>query len=176
MVLVVAFSSLARILGECLTIHAPLVLFFLKVEISLCTLIPFFMPESVHSGSVSWDCGWTFPDKLSVSSFLDRFPHYAWPAAWSAHSDFAVSRVYVCLGVTCHLHFWQNDWGLFVPLYMGVEWTTNKSLHTKVTLKKKILPPLLPGFELATFFFMSLALLPTGYPGSPSEKMVIWFR
>ena len=22
------------------------------------------------------------------------------------------ARVNVCLGVTCHLHFWQNDWGL----------------------------------------------------------------
>ena len=22
------------------------------------------------------------------------------------------SRVYACLGVTCHLHFWQNDRGL----------------------------------------------------------------
>ena len=27
----------------------------------------------------------------------------------------------------------------------------NKSQHTKLTLEKKILPPLLPGFELATF-------------------------
>ena len=30
----------------------------------------------------------------------------------SAHSDFVGSRVYACLGVTCHLHFWQNDQGL----------------------------------------------------------------
>ena len=21
-------------------------------------------------------------------------------------------KVYVCLAVTCHLHFWQNDWDL----------------------------------------------------------------
>ena len=34
---------------------------------------------------------------------------------------------------------------------IGVEWTLNKSQHTKLTLEKKILPPLLPGFELATF-------------------------
>ena len=34
---------------------------------------------------------------------------------------------------------------------MGVEQTPNKSQHTKLTLEKKILPPLLPGFELATF-------------------------
>ena len=34
---------------------------------------------------------------------------------------------------------------------MGVEGTPNKSQHTKLTLKKKILLPLLPGFKLATF-------------------------
>ena len=33
----------------------------------------------------------------------------------------------------------------------GVERTPNKSQHTKLTLEKKILPPLLPGFKLATF-------------------------
>ena len=33
----------------------------------------------------------------------------------------------------------------------GVERTPNKSQHTKLTLEKKILPPLLPVFELATF-------------------------
>ena len=53
-----------------------------------------------------------FPDELRVSSFPDRFPHYAWTAAESAHSDFTGLRVHVCLGLTCHLHFWQNDWGI----------------------------------------------------------------
>ena len=33
----------------------------------------------------------------------------------------------------------------------GVERTQIKSQHTKLTLEKKNLPPLLPGFELATF-------------------------
>ena len=33
----------------------------------------------------------------------------------------------------------------------GMEWTPNKSQHTKLTLEKKILLPLLPGFELTTF-------------------------
>ena len=32
-----------------------------------------------------------------------------------------------------------------------MEWTPNESQHTKLTLEKKILPPLLPEFELATF-------------------------
>ena len=33
----------------------------------------------------------------------------------------------------------------------GVERTSNKSQHTRLGLEKKILPPLLPGFQLATF-------------------------
>ena len=57
------------------------------------------------------DCDRVFPDELCVSSFPDWFPHYAWTAAQSAHSDFTGSRLCACLGVTCHLHFWQNDWG-----------------------------------------------------------------
>ena len=34
---------------------------------------------------------------------------------------------------------------------MGLERASNKSQHTKSTPRKKILPPLLPEFELATF-------------------------
>ena len=81
-------------------------------DISLHELIPLFTPGLVHSGSVNWDnCKWVFLDELRVNSFSDRFPHYAWAAAQSAHSNFDGSRVYVCLGVTCHLHLWQNDRG-----------------------------------------------------------------
>ena len=40
---------------------------------------------------------------------------------------------------------------------MKVEQTLNKSQHTKLTLEKKILQLLLPGFKLA--------LLPANYPG-----------
>ena len=40
--------------------------------------------------------------------FPDGFPHYTWTALL-AHSDSVGTRVYACLGVSCHLHFWQND-------------------------------------------------------------------
>ena len=52
---VLAFSSLARMLGECSTIHPPPVffLFLCEVVISSRTLIPLFRPGSVHSGSAS---------------------------------------------------------------------------------------------------------------------------
>ena len=58
---------------------------------------------------------------LHVSSFPEKFPHYAWTAALSAHSDFAASRVYVCLGVNCNLYFWQNDRFFFVFFYVPLQ-------------------------------------------------------
>ena len=52
------------------------------------------------------------------------------------------------------LHFWQNDRGLLraTVVTSGVGRTPNKSQHRKLSLEKKILPPLLPGLELATFW------------------------
>ena len=56
--------------------------FFFKVDIRSRALTPLFMPGSVHSGSASCDDrGRMFSDKLRMSSFSDRFPHYAWAAA-----------------------------------------------------------------------------------------------
>ena len=111
------------------------------------------MPRSFYSGSVSRDnCGQLFPDKLCVSRFPDRFAHYAWTTALSAHSDFVGSRVYAYLGITCYLNFWQSDRRLLCATVMTrVERTLNKNQHTKLTLEKNILPLLLPGFELTTF-------------------------
>ena len=52
-----AFSSLAKILGKCSTIHSPPALllhfFFFEVEISSRTLIPHVRPGSGQSGSAS---------------------------------------------------------------------------------------------------------------------------
>ena len=74
----VTLSSLARILGECWTIPRLLFCCCYKVEISSCTLIPLFMPGSVHSGSANWDDCWrTFPTSCERARFPDRFPHYA---------------------------------------------------------------------------------------------------
>ena len=94
-----------------------------------------------------------FLDKLHVSSFLDMFPHNAWTVALSAHSDFVGSRVCSRLGVTCHRHFWQNDRALLraTAVKRGLNGSRRKNQHTKLTLAKKFLPPLLPGFEVATF-------------------------
>ena len=96
---VVAFSSRARIWGECSDNSFPACAFFFfsssffvlvlfcffvffvvvfLVEIIFRTLIRLFTPGLVHSGSASWDdCKRVFPDELRVSSFPDRFRHYA---------------------------------------------------------------------------------------------------
>ena len=57
------------------------------------------------------------------------------------------------LAVTCHLHFWQNDWDLLHATVVTRGWNgyRNKSQHRKLTLEKKILLPLQQGFEPATF-------------------------
>ena len=63
-------------------------------------------------------------------------------------------KVYACLAVTCHLHFWQNDRDLLRATAVTRGWNgyRNKSQHRKSTLeRKKILPPLLQGFESATW-------------------------
>ena len=64
-----------------------------------------------------------------------------------------IGRVYACLAVTCHLHFWQNDRDLLGATAVTRGWNgyRNKSQHRKLTLEKKTLPPLLQGFEPATF-------------------------
>ena len=81
------------------------------------------------------------------------FPDY-WHVFWlmAVRSG---TGVHACLGVTGHLNFRQNDRGLLraTAVTRGVERTPNKRQHTKLTQEEKILPPLLPGFELTTFWW-----------------------
>ena len=64
-----------------------------------------------------------------------------------------IRKVYACLAVTCHLHFWQNDRDLLraTAVTWGLNGYRNKSQHRKSTLEKKILPLFQQGFKPATF-------------------------
>ena len=118
--------------------------------VSSCTLVPLFMPGSVHSGSASWDDhGQMFPDKLRVNSFLDRFPHYFWIAAVSPLQLCRVKGVYVfkCNLPPALLAEWPGSFTCRCS-NTGVELTPNKSQHS---LERKLFPLLLPEFELSTF-------------------------
>ena len=86
-----AFSSLARIWGKCLTILRFSFSFFsfFEVEISSRTLIHFLcQSQSTVAQWAETTVAELFSDKLHKTSFPDRFLHYAWTAAKSAHSDF----------------------------------------------------------------------------------------
>ena len=64
-------------------------------------------------------------------------------------------RVYVCLVVICHMHLWKNDIDLLHATAVTRGWSEhrNKSQHRKLTMEKKILPPLafLPRLKPETF-------------------------
>ena len=50
-----------------------------------------------------------------------------------------IGRVYVCLVVTCHLHFWRNDRDLLRATAVTRGWNgyRNKSQHRKLSMEKK---------------------------------------
>ena len=71
-----------------------------------------------------------------------------------------ICRVHVCLGVACHLQFWQNGRGLLHATVVTQRWNRywNESQHRKLTLdwlEKKICLPLLLGLKPATFWSQS---------------------
>ena len=72
---------------------------------------------------------------------------------WPMPKHGSIRKVYACLAVTCHLHFWQNDRDFLRATVVTRGWNgyRNKSQHRKSTLEKKILPPFQQGFEPTTF-------------------------
>ena len=142
-----AFSSLAsfgRRFDNLFTACA-----FLKIEISSGTLIPLLRPGSEYSGSASWDdCARVFPRFPKCSHTMPGQRHNQ-PTRTSLGQGKDVC-VFRCNPPPALLAGWPGSFTCHCG-NTGVEWTPNKSQHTKLTLKKNIIPPLLPGFELTTF-------------------------
>ena len=65
-----------------------------------------------------------------------------------------IHRMHVCLAVTCHLPFSQIDQDMLCATAVMQGWNGYWLLCQlrKLTLKKKILPPLLPGLKPMTFW------------------------
>ena len=95
--------------------------------------------------------GATWNAAVSAQVLCTPFNHAPWLQCHFIQSH--IGRVYVCLGVTCRLHFWQNDRDLLraTAVTRGWSWDRNKSQYRKLTLEKNILLPLLPGLEPGTF-------------------------
>ena len=96
---------------------------------------------------------WLVPRQTAAVSAHVLCTSYNRAPAYSVTSFGATYRVHVCLAVTCHLLFRRNDRGLLRATAVTRGWSgyRNKSQHRKLTLQKKILPPLLRGLEPATF-------------------------
>ena len=120
----------------------------LQLSISLGKCFCFL---NIHQSGVPTALAWLVPhETAAISAQVLSTPYNHVPCHFmQCH----IRKVYACLAVTCHLHFWQNDWDLLRATAVTQGWNgyRNKSWHRKSTLEKKILPPLRQGFEPATF-------------------------
>ena len=101
---------------------------------------------NIHRSGVLTVLAWLVPHETAAVSACSV---YTIQPFMQSH----VRKVHACLTVTCHLHFWQNDRGPLRATAVTRGWNgyRNKSQHRKLTLEKKILPPVLQGLEPATF-------------------------
>ena len=78
--------------------------------------------------------------------------------------------MYACLGVTCHLYFWQNDWGILRATAVGGG-TDNawESAH-KVDSGEENSPAVSTWIQACNLSITSPLLKPTNYPGSPAVE------
>ena len=144
-------SSLVRTLGVGLMIYSPFVLFPLLNWRQTYIHQIHFLGQDQSCGSASCDdCGQSVPWWVACE-LVSLIGSNTMPGQQS-HYNFIGSRVYACSGVNCHLHFWQNIWGLLhATAVHRVEQTLTKSQHKQFTLEKSILLLLLPWLELTTF-------------------------
>ena len=105
---------------------------------------------NIHRSGVLTALAWLVPHETAAISAQVLFTPYNHAPYHFMQSH--IRKVYVCLALTCHLHFWQNDRDLLHATAVTRGWNRyrNKSWHRKSTLEKKILPLLLQGFEPAT--------------------------
>ena len=117
------------------------------------TLVTSFISRflNIHRDGVLTALAWLVPHETAAVSAQDLCTPYNHIPCHFMQSH--IHKVYACLAVTCHLHFWQNDRDLLRATAVTRGWNgyRNKSQHRKSTLEKKIPPPLQQGFEPATF-------------------------
>ena len=112
---------------------------------------------------------WLVPRETAAMS--GRYAYTIQPCIISRHfMQSHILRVHVCLVVTCHLHFWQNDRDLLRAAVRTRGWNgyRNKSQHRNLTPDKKILPSLHVGTRTHDVSVTSPALCPMNYPRSTS--------
>ena len=100
-------------------------------------------------------CSWQDVKILLLTNQLQS--HFIW-----SH----IRRMYVCLPVSYHLHFGQNDWDLLCATAVRQGWNGYQiSQHRKLTLENKII---LPGIKPLTFWSWALCSTPEPSLTQPS--------
>ena len=126
----------------------------------MTSFIARFVLLNIHRNGVLTVLAWLVPhETAAVSAQVLCTPYNHAPCHFMQSH---VCKVYACLAVTCHLHFWQNDRDLLRATAVTQGWNgyRNKNQHRKSTLEKKILPLLLRGFETRDLSITSPALYP----------------
>ena len=98
---------------------------------------------NIHRSGVLTALTWLVPhETAAVSAQVLCTPYNHAPCQFMQSH---IHKVHACLGVTCHLHFWQNGRDLLRAT--AVTWRRKgyryKSHHRTLTLEKNIVPPLL---------------------------------
>ena len=108
---------------------------------------------NIHRGGVLTALAWLVPQESAARESQSRrvlcTPYNHAPCHFMQSH---IRKVYTCLAVTCHLHFWQNDRDLLRATAVTRGWNgyRNKSVQ-KVDPGEEHSPAALQGFEPATF-------------------------
>ena len=102
---------------------------------------------NIHRSGVLTALAWLVPHETAAFSAQVLCTPYNHAPCHFMQSH--IRKVYACLAVTCHLHFWQNDRDLLRATVVTRGWNgyRNKSQHRKSTMEKKILPPFQQGLS-----------------------------
>ena len=113
----------------------------------------YYYPRKWCTDSTLLVLAWLVPHETAAVSAQVLCTPFNCAPVYSHFIQSHIGRAYVCLVVTCHLHFWQNDQDILHATVVTRGWNgyRNKSQHRKLTLEKKILPLLLLGFKPRTF-------------------------
>ena len=131
---------------------------------------------NIHRSGVLTALAWLVPHETAAVSAQVLCTTYNHAPCHFMQSH--ICKVYACLAVTCHLHFWQNDRDLLRATAVTRGWNgyRNKSQHRKLTLEKKLLLPFQQGFEPATFQSQVRRSNPWAIPTPPSDEWVIHLK
>ena len=115
-----------------------------SLEQTHCARLWFYMSDwlfiarflNIHRNGVLTALAWLVPhETAAVSAQVLCMPYNHAPCC-CMHC--LIRKVYVCLAVTCHQHFWQNHRDLLCATVVTRGWNRywNKSQHRKSTLEK----------------------------------------